>query len=89
MMPEDSSDNTLFSVRNLLSERRANLSSSKWDAASVDVELGAADGASVSILNIRGNHGWFGQNGTIKIPSAFSALIFYKAFGMIENSGKA
>ena len=43
MMPEDSSDNLLFSVRNLLSERRANLSSSKWDAASVDVGLGAAD----------------------------------------------
>ena len=43
MMPVASSDNPLFSVRNLLSGRRANLSSSKWDAVSVDVGVGAAD----------------------------------------------
>ena len=42
-MPVASSDNLLLSVRNLLSDRRANLSSSKWAALSVDVGVGAAD----------------------------------------------
>ena len=42
-------------------------------------------GASVSILNIRG---WFGQNGTTKVAPAFSVLIFFTTFGMIEYYGK-
>ena len=41
--------------------------------------------ASVSILNIRG---WFDQNGTTKVASAFSVLTFFKTFGMIEYYGK-
>ena len=43
MMPVASSCNPLFSVSNLLSDRRANLLSFKWDAVSVDVGVGAAD----------------------------------------------
>ena len=43
MMLVASSDNLLFSVRNLLSDRRGNLSYSKWGAVSLDVGVGAAD----------------------------------------------
>ena len=43
MMPVAYSGNPPFSVRNLLSDRRENLSSSKWGAVLVDVGVGAAD----------------------------------------------
>ena len=43
MMTVASSDKLLFFVRNLLSGRRENLSSSKWGAVSADVGVGAAD----------------------------------------------
>ena len=38
-----SSDNPMFSVRNLLSDGQGNLSSCIWDAISVDVGVGAVD----------------------------------------------
>ena len=43
MTPVASSDNPLFSVRNLLSGRQTDLSFAKWAATSLDVGLGAAD----------------------------------------------
>ena len=42
-LPVASSDNLLFSVRNILSDRPANLSSSTWGAVPVDVEVGVVD----------------------------------------------
>ena len=42
-LPVASSDNLLFSVRNTLSDRPANLSSSTWAAVPVDVEVGVVD----------------------------------------------
>ena len=94
IMPAVSSDAPLFSVKNLLSERPANLSSSIWGPVSLDVggrcsrwflEI-SRTGASVSIFNIRGNHDLVG---TVKVSSAVSASIFFKTFRMIENGGKA
>lgn len=36
-----------------------------------------------------GNHGYAGQKGTTRIPSAVSFIIFRRIFGIIANGGKA
>ena len=38
---------------------------------------------------IRGNHGWLGQSGTIKIPSALSKYTFCNVFETVLKGGKA
>ena len=43
MMPVAYSENPPFFVRNLLSDRRENLSSSEWGAVPADVGVGVAD----------------------------------------------
>ena len=88
MMFVASSDNLLFSVRNLLSHRRAIFLQrgcsvcgccGRWSRCLLEV---SRTGASVSILNIWGNRSWFRKNGTTKIPPAayLLGLNFFQDF---------